>query len=1102
MKLAILYILSIGAFALDNAITIRNTGAVEQTRRPFTESVWFADNEICDYPQAFVDGVATTTQADVKIRYSGSNCVRHALVSFRATVPASGSVKVDFRNQAAGNNSGYLDKASILAFKSGNWGCVIETTASAVTQGANCRTMLNAWSETEDEAGTFYWLKGAVATQLVLRSPDGTYDWGYTGAKWGYYTADPATDTFTSTGHGLANNDRVYIGDIYNAPAAPLSITTQYWIVNATTDTFQLATAQGGAAIDLTTTGNSVQGWVRKYADTTWAAAADANHKSLSPAFVLTFYPALEGGDAEYVRAEFILENTKTTAIQDQYYDVALKVGTTGGITKLQDSQWISHAFTRWRMVYWADDVAPTGWADYYGDQGVLTDHNLPYLVYAHAVLPWDMGKVEGDSAITYEYTDMTAGDWGQSRKIGRLGNARLTMGMGTTGGRGDIGPIPRWYARYLYRMDSLNAWKFLMGTFRASGNIPMHMRESEAGRDLYAGTSGLGRVLSVNARPQIWTGHTYLNDTTGSAVQMRGLAKRQSDTGLNQTGKTSFAMRFQTKDGEGNQWSLESSHWPEMAWIPYVITGDYFALEELWFQGSYMVAEVNPGCVYVVGDIVNNYRCGGVGFITNDLQVRGQAWASRTVGLAALVTPDGLPERTYFAGLLDNETMYLEGMFNIKDGSFPPSPDNNCSGWTSNGTQNNWWKWCYGFLYGGRRVLAPNPAELADYDPMHMFLGVSFIQPNPAHDNLVYDGTQPYAGWESYYTRPFFEHVAGMLSWLGYSRIDAARKAAIYPLIWMVLAPGLNPYMSQFTGVPVFRKPNPTATIAYCQTHACPFQRGEEDLIRQSYLTSWRGGCNPRDGYDWCSGNGNVVSSVDYNPALHFLTSLAYNWDVTIAGTNMTGRRAWEWGRDNLPYQDRFGSATPNCQASGGAANCDNPRWWLLPQAVSNVEVVAGDTSAVVRFTSPDGGSCKVAVQPSPFASSVDDADPVIPAGSPAREYVAAGLTPGAQHYYRITCGPARNSGTFQTLPSGGSPTTIRLSLSAPVGVSATRAVVDYGDDRNVSQGSTQPVACAPSCSTEIPGKTGRSKYYRVRFQNAGGSTVARGRVEVLIAR
>lgn len=79
---------------------------------------------------------------------------------------------------------------------------------------------------------------------------------------WGRYnvavacTANEATDIFTSAGHGLVNDDRVYI----SATTLPTGISAiiLYYIIAAAADTFQVSLTSGGAAVTFTTNGVAV----------------------------------------------------------------------------------------------------------------------------------------------------------------------------------------------------------------------------------------------------------------------------------------------------------------------------------------------------------------------------------------------------------------------------------------------------------------------------------------------------------------------------------------------------------------------------------------------------------------------------------------------------------------------------------------------------------------------------------------------------------------------------------------------------------------------------------------------------------------------------
>jgi len=72
------------------------------------------------------------------------------------------------------------------------------------------------------------------------------------------FTLDHTTDTFTSAGHGLSNGDYgyVYSDASYLSVPTGMNTTNTYFVINATTDTFQLSATLGGASINATSNGS------------------------------------------------------------------------------------------------------------------------------------------------------------------------------------------------------------------------------------------------------------------------------------------------------------------------------------------------------------------------------------------------------------------------------------------------------------------------------------------------------------------------------------------------------------------------------------------------------------------------------------------------------------------------------------------------------------------------------------------------------------------------------------------------------------------------------------------------------------------------------
>ena len=69
------------------------------------------------------------------------------------------------------------------------------------------------------------------------------------------FTADAGTDTFTSAGHGLSDNDIVVLTTTGTLPTG-LATLTRYYVISSTTNTFQLSATHGGSAVDISSTGS------------------------------------------------------------------------------------------------------------------------------------------------------------------------------------------------------------------------------------------------------------------------------------------------------------------------------------------------------------------------------------------------------------------------------------------------------------------------------------------------------------------------------------------------------------------------------------------------------------------------------------------------------------------------------------------------------------------------------------------------------------------------------------------------------------------------------------------------------------------------------
>jgi hypothetical protein len=241
-----------------------------------------------------------------------------------------------------------------------------------------------------------------------------------------------------------------------------------------------------------------------------------------------------------------------------------------------------------------------------------LVVHDVAYLERAGAILDYDLSGVPA-AALAAE--ERLLGKDGPAFDV--FGNAGLVRYMGTTGGRSDIGPTTEANAIWLATQDP-TARAFALAQADAAGGIPWHFFEAAAGSH-----------LSVQRHPTLWTdGRGGSHGTTG-LTQPAHPYSRDCDC-----------------------WSLDAAHQPDLSYVPYLLTGSRYRLDELVAQASWDVAGTWPGP-----------RQNGRGIVVAPaFQVRGIAWNLRGIDNAAYALPDAHPLKGYFRQLRhDNYAALLE---------------------------------------------------------------------------------------------------------------------------------------------------------------------------------------------------------------------------------------------------------------------------------------------------------------------------------------------------------------------------------------------------------------------------------------------------------
>jgi hypothetical protein len=154
------------------------------------------------------------------------------------------------------------------------------------------------------------------------------------------------------------------------------------------------------------------------------------------------------------------------------------------------------------------------------------------------------------------------------------------------TGAHPAIGLLPKWEALYCTSADP-RAYVAMISNNRGAGRYGIHYRDETTGR--------IPRYMS------------YKNNTLTS-------------------GWGANAPR-----GGPNPPVWDIAHHPSLGYLAYLVTGRWLMLEELQFSASSMILETNP---------VTRYGGGVLALINAPLTERGAAWAWRTMGQAAAVSP------------------------------------------------------------------------------------------------------------------------------------------------------------------------------------------------------------------------------------------------------------------------------------------------------------------------------------------------------------------------------------------------------------------------------------------------------------------------------
>ncbi|HEV2675426.1 MAG TPA: hypothetical protein VGV37_12860 [Aliidongia sp.] len=275
-------------------------------------------------------------------------------------------------------------------------------------------------------------------------------------------------------------------------------------------------------------------------------------------------------------------------------------------VTYSYNAQLVDHGATVWQ----ANGVTQGRFQEWH--KSVLSETAGPHVVFdvsylerAGAVQNFDLSSGVSASAVQSQQSALTA------TNTAPVGNALIVLYMGQTGGRDDVGPTTNWSANYLVAQNEATQ-AVMLANADAAASIPWHMRE----------TSGL--LVTADSRPGLW-------------MDQRCVGKDCATGGF---------------DTSSTGWTLDFAHEADLTYVPYLVTGSHFYLDQLQVEANASLLAKNP-----------SYRTAS-GLLYTSNQIRGTAWNMRDFTNAAWITPDADLAKSYFVVKTANNLAGLDALY------------------------------------------------------------------------------------------------------------------------------------------------------------------------------------------------------------------------------------------------------------------------------------------------------------------------------------------------------------------------------------------------------------------------------------------------------
>jgi Ca2+-binding RTX toxin-like protein len=236
--------------------------------------------------------------------------------------------------------------------------------------------------------------------------------------------------------------------------------------------------------------------------------------------------------------------------------------------------------------------------------------HDVAALQETGAVAAYDLSIGVSQSLLNGWSSQTQSADWNEPLAVNGV-----TQFMPMAGGRSDIGILTQGNTAWLMTQDA-RAADYAMGQAEAAGSVPWHFWHDA--KDTWLNTDSYGRL---------WT------DSRGGTGSV--------------TSATSGGLTQQVPTNTG--WTPDTAHQPELSFVPYILTGERWVLDNLNAQASAAIMAVYPDARQYAADLVVRWQ-----------EVRSAAWNLRQVENAAFASPDGSTEQAYFREVADANWAWL----------------------------------------------------------------------------------------------------------------------------------------------------------------------------------------------------------------------------------------------------------------------------------------------------------------------------------------------------------------------------------------------------------------------------------------------------------